>query len=109
MAKKMIAAPVGAGTGGAVDAVKGRARLTGRLLVRVDAKAELSTVMKGLDAVVLPRLRIAVVEDCGGGGLQWWGIAVVEEGAATTSISSFLSFGRVGLHVEGKPWLLLPS
>jgi hypothetical protein len=102
MAKKRIEAPVGAGTGGAVDAVKERGRLTGRLLVRVDAKAEFVAAVEDCSGV-------AAVEDCGGGGLQWWRIAVVEEGAATTSISSFLLFGRVGLHVEGKPWLLLPS
>ena len=37
--------------------------LTGRLLVKIDPRAELGSVLKGLKGVVLERLRVAVIEE----------------------------------------------
>jgi len=39
------------------------ARFTGRLLVRIDPRAELGSVLKGLKGAVLERLRVAVIEE----------------------------------------------
>ena len=39
------------------------ARLTGRLLVKIDPRAELGSVLKGLKGIVLERLRVAVIEE----------------------------------------------
>ena len=62
MAKKILVAPVGAKT--VVP------RVTGRLLVKIDAKAEVGGVLKGLKGVVLERLRVAVIEEESAGELR---------------------------------------
>lgn len=62
MAKKISVAPVGA------KVVRGR--VTGRLLVGLDAKADLKDILKGLKGVVLERLRVAVIEEESAGELR---------------------------------------
>jgi hypothetical protein len=65
--KKKILSVEGSGHLSRRGAVAGetllRGRLTGRLLVRLDPKAELGLVLKGLKGFVLPRLRVALVEE----------------------------------------------
>ncbi|HLZ85663.1 MAG TPA: S8 family serine peptidase [Puia sp.] len=56
MTKKTIAAPAGVGV-----AKKGSGR-TGRLLVRMDPKADWKDILKGVDGFVLERLRVGVIE-----------------------------------------------
>lgn len=62
MTKKIIDAPVGAKVRGG--------RLTGRLLVRLDPRAELGSVLKGLKGIVLERLRVAVIEEESAGEMR---------------------------------------
>jgi len=69
MKKKILPLEKG-GQGAVAGETLLRTRTTGRLLVRLDAKAELGSVLKGLKGVVLPRLRIAVVEEVSAGDLR---------------------------------------
>lgn len=62
MAKKIIEAPASAKTD--------RGRLTGRMLVRIDGKADLKDILNGMKGVVLERLRVAVVEEESAGELR---------------------------------------
>jgi len=62
MAKKIMEAPVSAKTE--------KGRRTGRLLVCIDAKADVKNILNGLKGVVLERLRVAVVEEESAGELR---------------------------------------
>lgn len=62
MAKKIMEAPASAKTD--------RGRLTGRMLVRIDGKADLKDILNGMKGIVLERLRVAVVEEESAGELR---------------------------------------